>query len=442
MNKPLSGDPSTEAKREMLRRMLRDRSTVAPPPPPPMRARSPLDRLLGAERAAAYRELDQRRTGLAASGLINPYFRSIDGIAAGTAWLDGRRQANFASYNYLGLSGDPRVATAAKEAIDRYGSSVSASRIASGQRDLHTDLERALARLVGVEDAIVFVSGHATNVTALGHLFGPRDLVLHDALIHNSILIGSQLSGAARMTFPHNDMAALDAILRAERGRHERAVIVVEGVYSMDGDIAPLPELLELRRRHDALLYVDEAHSLGVLGPRGRGIGEHFGIDPNEVDLWMGTLSKSLAGCGGYIAGAGVLVDYLKYTAPGFVFSVGMPPPAAAASLRAIELMEAEPERVATLRQRSRLFADLALAAGLDIGLSRDTAVVPVIVGGSQRALALSDALARHDINVQPALYPAVPETGARLRFFLSSTHEEAQIRDAIAITARELASL
>jgi 8-amino-7-oxononanoate synthase len=445
MNIPMTPHVSTDAKREMLRRMLRDRMVTErpmPAPAPGSRPRSSIEQLLGADRAAAYLELEQRNAAFAASGLSNPYFRAIDGIAAGTATIGGSQQINFSSYNYLGLSGEPRVVAAAKLAIDMFGTSVSASRIVSGERLLHQDLEKALAELTGVEAAIIFVSGHATNVTTIGHLFGPRDLLLHDSLIHNSILVGCQLSGAARLAFPHNDAAAADAILQRVRDRYERVAILIEGVYSMDGDIAPLPDILAVKRRHNAMVYVDEAHALGVLGAQGRGIAEHFGIDPQEIDIWMGTLSKSLAGCGGYIAGSRLLIDYLKYTAPGSLFSVGMPPPVAAASLRAIEVLRAEPHRVATLRARAALFAELARAAGLDIGTSRDTAVVPVIVGDARRALALSLALSQRGINVPAALFPTVPEGGARLRFFISSTHEESQIHETVMATAQEIARL
>jgi 8-amino-7-oxononanoate synthase len=428
--------------KEDRRRLLDDLIAARRATAPRVAAGPAPSRLLGREHNAALEDLDRRKAALTAAGLTNPYFRQIDGIASGTATIDGQSQINFSSYNYLGFSGDPEVSAAAKRAIDDYGTSVSASRIASGERGLHRSLERALAEIGGAEDAIVMVSGHATNVATIGHLFGPSDLLLHDALIHNSILIGCQLSGAARIAFPHNDIAAAERILREKRRSYDRAVLLVEGVYSMDGDIAPLPDILELKRRHDLIVFVDEAHSLGVLGKRGRGLAEHFDVDPSVVDFWMGTLSKSLAGCGGYIAALGAVVDYLKYSVPGFVFSVGLSPPLAAASLRAIELMHQQPDRVARLQSNATHFAELARAAGLDLGTSGGTAVVPVMVGSSQRALAASHALASRGINVQPAMYPAVPEDGARLRFFISSLHEHEQIGMAVRLTAEVLAAL
>ncbi|MBV9521800.1 MAG: aminotransferase class I/II-fold pyridoxal phosphate-dependent enzyme [Alphaproteobacteria bacterium] len=367
------------------------------------------------------------------SGLPNPYFRSIEGIAGATATIEGRSFINFASYNYLGLSGDPRVSEAAVDAIRRYGTSASASRLASGERPLHRALEAGLAELLGVADALVFVSGHATNVTVIGHLFGRKDLILHDALIHNSVMQGCLLSGAKRVSFPHNDWAAVDGILSEHRRHYERVLIVLEGVYSMDGDLPDLPRFLALRDRHKTFLMVDEAHALGVVGRTGRGLGEHFGLAPDAVDLWMGTLSKTLASCGGYIGGCQALVDYLRYTAPGFLFSVGLSPPDAASALAALRILRREPERVALVQARARLFLDLAAAAGLRTGCSHGSAVIPVIVGHSHAALGLSQALFEHGIFAQPIVHPAVTSGNARVRFFLTALHTEEQIAHTVA---------
>jgi 8-amino-7-oxononanoate synthase len=279
---------------------------------------------------------------------------------------------------------------------------------------------------------VAFISGHATNVSTIGHLFGPRDLIVHDAFVHNSVLVGAQLSGAKRMAFPHNDWKALDEMLRAHRRHFERVLIVIEGVYSMDGDYPELPEFVRLRHRHRAFLMVDEAHSFGVMGPRGLGIREHFGLAGSDADIWMGTLSKTLASCGGFIAGTKALVEHLKLAAPGFLYSVGMAPPVAAAALAAFQRLLEEPGRVATLQARGRFFLETARAAGVDVGLSKGMAVVPAITGSSIRAGRLAEALFQRGINVQPILYPAVPENAARLRFFISATHTEDQIRFAV----------
>jgi 8-amino-7-oxononanoate synthase len=274
-----------------------------------------------------YRNLQRIMLGMKSRGIDNPYFRMHEGVDANGAPAGGREMITFSRYNYLGMSGDPVVSQAAKEAIDRYGTSVSASRLVSGERPLHREVEQEIADLIGTEDSIVYVSGHATNVSTIGHLFGTSDLIIYDTLIHNSVLQGCRLSQATHLSFPHNDWQTLDMILRKSRPHFRRALVVIEGIYSMDGDIPDVPEFIRIKKRHGTFLMVDEAHSIGVLGKCGRGIVEHFGINPADVDLWMGTLSKSFASCGGYIAGSRALVEYLKYTAPGFVYSVGMSPP-------------------------------------------------------------------------------------------------------------------
>jgi 8-amino-7-oxononanoate synthase len=372
-------------------------------------------------------------------GLVNPFFKVHDGVAGASTQIGGRSYINFSSYNYLGLSGHPRVNKAAKEAIERYGTSVSASRLVAGERPIQRQLEEALAALYEVDDCIAFVSGHATNVTTIGYLFGPKDLVVHDSLIHNSVIEGIQLSGAARRSFLHNDAAALDALLGDIRGQYERVLIVIEGIYSMDGDIPDLPAFVAVKNRYKAFLMVDEAHSLGVLGKRGHGLREHFDLPGKAVDIWMGTLSKTLAGCGGYIAGEHALIEHLKYAAPGFVYSVGIAPPIAAAAFEALRIMTNEPERVVRLRERADFFLGLARNSGIDTGLAQGYAVVPAIIGSSIKAAKCSQALFDQGINVQPIIYPAVEERAARLRFFISCTHTEEQIRLAVVSLAKAL---
>lgn len=375
-----------------------------------------------------YQQLTMMRQGAEQLGLIDPFFKVHEGLAGATSVIEGHTCLNFASYNYLDYSGDPRVTQAAADAAAHYGTSVSASRVVSGERPIHSELEQAIASAYQVEDAVVFVSGHATNVSTLGYLLGPKDLVLHDEYIHNSSLVGAQLSGAKRMSFSHNDPDALDALLSRHRHQFERVIVVIEGLYSMDGDIPDLPRFIDIKQRHHVWLMVDEAHSFGVMGATGLGLREHFAIDPTEVDIWMGTMSKTLSGCGGYIAGNKALVETLRYFAPGFLYSVGMPAQVAAPSLKVLELMPQEPERVAKLQAISRYFLEQAQARGMDTGHSIGTAVVPVIVGSSPLAAHLSHALLEQHINVQPILYPAVPEKSARLRFFLSCEHTQAHI--------------
>ncbi len=425
-----------------LERRLRQANAPAPAPKQPdaIGAEIP-EQYTRFDLHPGYQQLRIIADGGARFGIDSPFFKSHEGTAGAHTRIAGRDYLNFSSYNYLGFSGHPTVAAAAKAAIDRYGTSVSASRLVSGDRPIHRELERAIASTYGAQDAIVFVSGHATNVTTIGYLFGPRDLILHDELIHNSALQGIQLSGARRLPFPHNDWAMLDSLLAEQRRRFERVLIVIEGIYSMDGDYPDLPRLIEIKRRHKAFLMVDEAHSFGVMGKNGFGIREHFGVAGDEVDIWMGTLSKTLAGCGGYIAGETALIEHLKFLAPGFLYSVGMSPPLAAASLAALELLHKEPQRVTRLHERGALFLELARAAGIDTGTSAGISVIPAIVGGSLRAARVSAALFERGINVQPILYPAVPEKLARLRFFMSCEHSETNIREAIAALRAELDS-
>lgn len=384
--------------------------------------------------------LDQRLQMASLMGLDNPYFNVHEGTAKNRSVVEGVEMLNYSSYNYLGFSGHSEVVAAAKESIETYGTSVSASRVASGERPIHRQLEEGIAEHVGVEDSIVFVSGHATNVTTVGHMMSEGDIIIHDALIHDSILQGIALSGAARRPYAHEDLDALEKILAQTRGHYRRALICAEGIYSMDGDFCDLPRLIELKKRYRCLLLIDEAHSAGVLGHAGRGIAHHYdGLDPNDVDIWMGTLSKSYASCGGYIAGSAALVRYLKYTAPGFVYSAGITPPNAAAAMASLSLMKRYPEIVEQLRARSLLFLESAKARGLDTGLAMGAAVVPIIVGNSLDCVKLSAALKARQINVQPIVYPAVEDDAARLRFFISATHTEDEIRRTIDVVAEEL---
>lgn len=366
------------------------------------------------------------------AGIDNPYFRVSDGTVGGVSIIDGREYIDFSGYNYLGFSGDLRVNQAVQAAVERYGTSVAGSRLVSGERLIHRELESELAALLGVDDAIVFVSGHATNVSAIAAVVRSQDLIVHDSLSHNSILQGCMLSGARRIPFPHNDCQALADILNQNRHQYERVLIIIEGVYSVDGDIAPLPEIIELKKQYKALLMIDEAHSLGVIGATGRGIGEYYNVVPAEVDLWMGTLSKTLASCGGYIAGSQELIQYLKYMASGFVYSVGMTPQNTAAALTALRLMKAEPDRVVQLQENFHYFYRLVREKGLNTGESGHSAVIPVIVGDSERCLQLADQLFKHGIIAQPVIYPIVAQEQARLRFFITYTHTKKQIRSTV----------
>ena len=424
-------------KRQIDRAIKAEHAPFVPPAAAPDTGRVARQARSRFEAMPQYQQLKIMHEGKDKLGIASPFFIVHEGIAGATTQIGGRSYVNFSNYNYLGLTGDPLVSARAKEAIDRYGTSASASRLTGGERPIHRELERALADFYETDDCVAFVGGYATNVTAISYLFGPGDLIVHDDLSHNSVVQGAVLSGAKRLTFPHNDWDALDKLLRRVRHEYRNALVTIEGLYSMDGDFPDLARFVEVKARHEAFLMVDEAHSLGVLGRTGHGIREHAGMPSDSVDIWMGTLSKTLAGCGGFIAGCQPLIDMLHGAAPGFLYSVGMSPVLAAASLAALERLQAEPERVATLQARGKLFLDTARAAGLNTGTSAGYAVVPIITGGSIKAARWANALFEEGINVQPIFYPAVEEKAARLRFFICSTHEPEQIERTVEALAR-----
>lgn len=395
------------------------------------------------ETLPVYQQMLFQRQFAEFAGFSDPYYRLHGEKAGARSTIEGMPVLNFASYDYLGLNGHPEILAAAEAAMREFGTSVSASRISAGERQAHRDLEAALAANYEADDCVVFNSGHATAISTLATLVGPKDLILHDSVIHNSIVVGAQLSGATRRNFAHNDLDNLDAILSIDRGHFNRVLIISEGLFSMDGDGPDLARLVEIKEKHGAWLLMDDAHGLGVLGRTGRGIFEAQGVDPRRVDIWFGTLSKSLVCCGGYIAGSKVLVDILKHAAPGFVYSVGMPAGNAVASTKALEIMNREPERVARLQENSALFHRTAREAGLDVAESWGVGVIPVIVGETIRTVLLAETLlGKRGINAFPILPPGVPEKSARLRFFINATHTPEEIRQAVAATAEELGAL
>lgn len=379
--------------------------------------------LLLFETLPRFAELRTHRAAAEVLGLANPYHRMHDMRAGAVSRIGGREVINFASYDYLDLNGDPRIVRSVAAAAEQWGTSVSASRLSAGERPAHHALETALAEIYRADDAVAFVSGHATAIATLPTLMGPRDLIVTDANMHNSVVLGAQYSPATRRSFPHNDLDSLEAMLARDRHRFERVLVVSEGLYSMDGDGPDLARLVEQKERFGCWLMIDDAHGLGVLGASGRGIAEHAGVDPRGVDIWFGTLSKSLVSCGGYIAGPSALIAYLKAYAPGMVYSVGLPVPMAEAARMALALMLEEPGRVARLQANSREFRDRAAAAGLDVGPAWGYGIVPVIVGDTIKTVLLAQRLLERGINAFPVLPPGVPDRSARLRFFLSAAH-------------------
>jgi len=389
-----------------------------------------------------FKFMNKHRSVAGMFGLKNPFYRAHDGRLGATAIHEGRELVNFCSYDYLGLNQEPAVAEAAKAAIDAGGTSVSASRLVAGERMLHRELEQELANFYGTDACLAFVSGHATNISTIGMLMAPEDLIVQDELMHNSAIVGAKLSRATSINFRHNNLDDLEKVLRENRAKHMNALIVAEGLYSMDGDYPDLRRLIEIKRRYGAWLMIDEAHSLGVMGKTGRGSFEHFGIDPRDIDIWMGTLSKTLGSCGGYICGTHDLIEILKYQAPGFVYSVGLSPPATAAALTALRILKSDPARVAKLQANGRYFVEEANKAGLDTMTSAGLSVVPVMIGDPVRAVRLTDRLLDRGINALPIIHPAVPMKAARIRFFITSRHTQDQIRGTVQIVAEELVNV
>jgi 8-amino-7-oxononanoate synthase len=405
----------------------------------PVVGEKPLFEAQDFSRHSLYSAINKYRLVGKTVGVRDPFFRTHDARSGATTIMNGREVMNYASYDYVGLNQAPEVAAAAVAAIAQYGTSVSASRLVAGERELHGELEREIATHYETEAALTFVSGHATNVATIGVLMTPDDLVIHDDYVHNSALVGIKLSGAKQVSFPHNNYEALEKLLAEHRGTFKNALLVVEGLYSMDGDFPDLPKLIALKEKYGLWLMVDEAHSLGVLGATGRGVFEHFNVDPSHVDIWMGTLSKTLASCGGYIAGSQALIDILKFKAPGFVYSVGLSAPLAAASLAALRLLNKEPDRVRRLQENGARFVKEAKAIGLDTGESAGYSVVPVMVGDGLKAVRLTERLLERGVNALPIMYPAVPLKAARVRFFITSEHTEEQICQTVLIVKYEL---
>ena len=402
--------------------------------------RVPVRPIFRFEDTPEYKHFLERQEALVGKG-DNPYFVTHESPLLDTGIIDGKEVLEFGSYNYVGMSGRKEVKEAAKAAIDKYGTSASGSRLLAGEKQVHKDLEKEIADWKHTEDAVVCVGGHSTNVTFVGNFCGKNDLILYDALAHNSIEQGCKLSDATSRPFPHNDTAALETILKSQRAYYEKVLIVIEGAYSMDGDIAPVPDFVRVKKEYGCFLMVDEAHSACVIGKTGGGVDEYFGLAGDDIDIKYGTLSNGLGTCGGYLAGKKCLIDYLRYNMPGFVFSVGISPALAAGSLEAIRTLRSHPEIMEHLRTAIKAFADSARRRHLDICLAGETAVLPVLVGKDEDAWLLSNELKKRGVSVPPAMYPAVPKGKARLRFCVISEHKPEQIEQALDIleaTARE----
>jgi glycine C-acetyltransferase len=343
--------------------------------------------------------------------------------------VDGERLLMMSGYGYAGINGDERVIAAAKAALDQYGTGTPGVRALAGTVPLHEELEAEVARFTGRESALVFSSGYAANVGTVGALCGPGDTILLDKLDHASIVDGAQLSGATVTRFRHNDPGHLDRRLAATDTSGTR-LVVVDSVYSMDGDIAPLPELRAVCDKHGALLMVDEAHALGAIGATGRGIEEHFG---NEVkaDIKVGTLSKAIPSNGGWLVGSEDFLQYLKRRARPFLFSAALAPASAGAALEALRVLDREPGRVVYAQREAARFRRIMTDAGMNTGAS-ETTVVPLIVGSDENAWEYATACRKAGVIGLPVMTPAVPPGLARLRIAITAGHTRADIDFAI----------
>lgn len=395
----------------------------------PVKAVTPITRF---EDAPEFIHFAQRMRALMDQGQENPYFVCHESALKDKSLMAGQEVLNFGSYNYVGMSGRPEVMAAAKTAIDKYGTSASGSRLLAGEKKLHQELEKELADWKQAEACLVLVGGHSTNVSIVGNFCGKDDLIVYDALAHNSIEQGCKLSSATCKPFPHNDPAALESILRTQRDRYAKVLIIIEGVYSMDGDIADVPAFVALKKEYGCFLMVDEAHSACVIGKTGGGVDEYFSLEPSDIDIKMGTLSKGLGTCGGYLAGPRVIIEYLRYNLPGFVFSVGISPPLAAATLESVRQLRGNPQIMADMHRNIDCFVAEAKKRRLDICLAAHTAIIPVLVGKDEDAFLLSNKMRERGVFVPPAVYPAVPKNKARLRFCVISDHEPEQIVEAL----------
>jgi 8-amino-7-oxononanoate synthase len=389
-----------------------------------------------AEQLAAAKEAD-----------LLPYFRVLTSEAGPVVEMEGRETIMLGSNNYLGLTGDERVKQGARDALETYGTGLTGSRLLNGTTPLHLELERELADFMGTEDAIVFTTGHQANVGCIGTILEPGDTVICDSGDHASILDGCKLSGARLRPFRHNQMPKLEKMLERAAGDGGGVMVIVDGVFSMEGDLCDLPAIVELCGRYAARLMVDEAHAVGVLGARGAGTAELFGLE-DRIDLRMGTFSKSLASCGGFIAGPADVVEYLRIASRPFIFTASAVPAAVGAALAALRIIRAEGlelmarllDNAAYLRQGFRELGLVVVEPGrLSDGSEATTPVVPVVVGEDWQAVLLWKALFDAGVYTNVAIHPAVPPGGALLRTSLMASHQRGQLDRALEIFAETI---
>lgn len=384
---------------------------------------------MGGYAGLPYQLADELRT-LKENHLYRRLPGPLEGGSAPRVVVKGREMLLLSSNNYLGLTNHPRVKAAAIRAIEEWGTGSGGSRLTTGNLKLHRQLEERLARFKGTEDAVVFNTGYMANLGTISALVGRGDLVVSDELNHASIIDGCRLSRATVRVYRHKDLAHVRNILSAERASYRRCLIVTDGVFSMDGDVAPLPELLELAGEFQALLMVDDAHATGVLGKKGAGTVEYFGLKDSGI-IQMGTLSKALGTEGGYVAGNATLIDYLRNRARLFIFSTALSPPVIAAAMAALDVLEEEPHLLAQLHANVQFLFRGLKEMGFQV-LPTESAIIPLMVGEAHRALALSAALAERGVLVPAIRPPTVPEGTSRLRITVMATHTPEDLQRAL----------
>ena len=374
--------------------------------------------------------LDEALAQIRADGLYRK-LRVLAGEQRATARFDSKDVINLSSNNYLGLTTHPKLREAALRALRELGVGSGSVRTIAGTMEIHMELERRIATFKKTEASVVFQSGFAANAGTVAAILGKDDLILSDELNHASIIDGARLSRATIRVFPHRNPAELGRLLE-ETASVKRRLVITDGVFSMDGDIAPMPEIAALARAHGAIMMVDDAHASGVLGKAGRGTVDHFGLH-GQVDVQVGTLSKAIGVLGGYVAGTRSLIEYLYHRARPFLFSTSHPPAVAAACIAAFDVLEAEPERIERLWSNTKRFKDGLKRLGFDTGIS-ETPITPIFVGEADLAMKFSDRLFERGLFAQGIGYPTVPKGKARLRTIVTATHTEEELDRALSI--------
>jgi glycine C-acetyltransferase len=374
-------------------------------------------------------------TALACNADAYPFQIPLEERTGPEVRADGHSMLMLSSYDYLGLIGDPRIDAAAIEAIKKYGTGTGGARLLTGTTDQHQQMEQDLAAFRGTEAAITFSSGYAANLAVIGALLGPADRVIMDALCHRSLTDACRFAGVQLQRFQHNDMESLQQEIESGPPAN-RTLIITDGVFSMDGDICRLPEIIEIKKKFGCFLLVDDAHATGVLGAHGRGVNEHFGIAASEVDIWTGSLAKAIPSTGGFVAGSQELAIFLQHGSSPYIFSAALSPASVAAIREGLSILAQEPERVARIEQNASLLRCGLQNLGYDTGLS-ETAVIPVILKDEVTTALFARRLRDHGVLAAPVLFPAVPQGSARLRLCVTAAHTRAHLEFALEVFSK-----